>query len=312
MRVALGRVGILESPGGRRLQQLRPDWEFVEGHRDDWAALVQEADAVVPMMSPVTDAVLAGSRARLVQQFGIGLDTIDLDACRRRGIPVANVPGDVSGNADSVAEIAVAALLWLARDLDSQREAARTGGAGRPVRAFFGRSVVLIGLGTVGAATAKRLAPFGVTVTAVRAHPEQGGAEGVDRVVGADRLDEVLATADAVVCAAPPPADGPLFTADRFALLPEGAAFVNIARGGLVDETALLAALDSGRVGGAALDVFQHEPPEPADPLVSHPRVIATPHIAGVTEQNLLGTADAVVANIERVLAGDEPRWRAA
>ena len=311
MRVALGRVGILQSPGGRRLQQLKPDWDFVEGHRDDWAALVRDADAIVPMMSPVTDTELEGSPARIVQQFGIGLDTIDLEACRRRGVPVANVPGDVSGNADSVAELAVAALLWLARDLDAQRAAARSGGQGRPVRAVFGRSVALIGLGSVGAAIAKRLDPFGVHVTAVRAHPDRGGAPGVDRVVGTDRLDEVLAEADVVICAAPDGGNGPLFTADRFAVVREGADFINIARGGLVDEPALLAALDSGPIAGAALDVFAHEPPDPSNPLVTHERVIATPHIAGVTEQNLLGTADAVVENIERVLRGEDPRWRA-
>jgi phosphoglycerate dehydrogenase-like enzyme len=222
------------------------------------------------------------------------------------------VPGDVSGNADSVAEVAVASLLWLARDLDGQRASARSGAARRPARAVFGRSVALIGLGTVGTAIARRLAPFGVEVTAVRADPGRGGAPGVDRVVGPDRLDEVLAAADAVVCAAPPAEDGPMFTAERFAAMREGADFVNVARGGLVDEAALLAALDSGRVGGAALDVFQHEPPDASNPLVVHERVIATPHIAGVTEQNLLGTADAVVENIERVLAGEEPRWCAA
>lgn len=311
MRVALGRVGILESPGGRRLRELRPDWDLVEGHREDWAELVRTADAVVPIMSPVTDAELEGSPVRIVQQFGVGLESIDLEACGRRGIPVANVPGDVSGNADSVAEVAVAALLWLARDLDVQRQEARTGGRGRPVRAVFGRSVVLVGLGTVGRSIAARLAPFGLRLTVVRAHPDAGGAPGVDAVVGPDRLDEVLAEADAVICAAPPPAEGPLFTAARFDRLRAGTDFINIARGGVVDEAALLAALDAGRVAGAALDVFQHEPPDPSNPLVTHPRVIATPHIAGVTVQNLLGTADAVVENIERVLAGDHPRWRA-
>ena len=311
MRVALGRVGILASPGGQRLQQLQPDWEFVEGHREDWTALVREADVIVPVMSPVTDVELEGSPARIVQQFGIGLDTIDLEACRRRGVPVANVPGDVSGNANCVAEVALAALLWLARGMDEQRQAARSGGGGRPVRALFGRSVVVVGLGTVGAAITTRLAPFGLHVTAVRAHPERGGAPGVDQVVGSDRLDVVLAEADAVICAAPDGGHGPLFTAERFAAMQEGADFINVARGGLVDEVALLAALDSGRISGAALDVFQHEPPDPANPLVTHARVIATPHIAGVTVQNLLGTADAVVENIERVLAGEEPRWRA-
>lgn len=312
MRIAIGRPGLLDGAAGQRLRELQPGWTLETPEPEQWAAALRSADVAMPVTVPITDALLEGSSVRFVQQFGAGVDTIDLAACRRRGIPVANVPSAASANADSVAELAVAMTLTLVRRLDDLRAATREATMPPAGPMLAGREVLLVGLGGIGASVAARLAPFGVRLRGVRAHPEQGGPVGVDDVRGPDALDDLLALADVVICCAPPSGDGALFTAARFAAVQRGAVFVNVARGALVDEAALLAALQDGTIAGAGLDVFVHEPPDPADPLVSHPKVIATPHVAGSTLQNLRSTTEAVADNIARFARGEEPRWRVA
>lgn len=312
MRIAVGRPMLRGGPAGERVHELRPEWAFDEAHPERWADALRAADVAMPITAPITDELLEGSSVRFVQQFGAGVDAIDLDACRRRGIPVANVPSTVSANADSVAELAVAMTLMLIRRVDELRAATRDGAQPQPAPMLAGREVLLVGLGGIGASIAARLGPFGVRLRGVRAHPEHGGPAGVDDVRGPQQLDDLLGLADVVICCAPPTGDGALFTADRFSAMRPGAAFVNVARGALVDEAALLAALRSGAVAGAGLDVFANEPPDPADPLVSHPNVIATPHMAGGTIENLRSSAEAVVANIARFDQGEPIRWRVA
>ncbi len=122
----------------------------------------------------------------------------------------------------------------------------------------------------------------------------------------------MLAEADAVVCAALfDGAQPPLFDAAAFAAMRTGALFVNVARGGLVDEDALLAALESGQVGGAGLDVYAAEPADPDWPLLRHPRVLATPHVGGLTYAMFRRTGEAFAANLRRWADGEPPRWAA-
>lgn len=311
MRIVCGMPGFVDSPGGRRIRRLRPDWDLVEAPGDRWREALAEADVAVPVGARVGAEELSGSSLRLVQQFGVGLDTVDVDACRAAGVQVARVPSTVSANAVSVAEIAVALVLDVARRIDAAREGIRTGDAQRPPRTLAGRRVLLVGLGGLGSAIAARLAAFDVTVVATREHPEQGGAPGVAEVHGADALDDLLPTVDGVVCCSTPSSDGPMFTADRFARFAEGAFLVNVSRGIAVDEAALLAALDEGRLGGAGLDVVVHEPARADDPLVANPRVVVTPHIGGATLENLITTAEALVDNVDRLERGDPLRWTA-
>lgn len=312
MRIAIGRPGLLDGPVGARLRELQPGWKSDAPAADEWAGTLRSADVAMPVTAPITDALLEGSSVRFVQQFGTGVDTIDLAACRRRGIPVANVPSAASANADSVAELAVTMTLSLVRHLDDLRAAARTGTPPTPVPMIAGREMLLVGLGGIGAAVAIRLAPFGVRLRGVRAHPQRGGPAGVDDVRGPEALDDLLALADVVICCAPPSGDDALFTTARFAAMKRGAMFVNVSRGSLVDEAALLAALEDGTIAGAGLDVIVHEPPDPNDPLVSHPRVIVTPHVGGGTLQSLRSITEAAASNIARFERGEEPRWRIA
>lgn len=312
MRIVFGTPGMVDGAAGRRIAELRPDWTLVDAPGDRWAGALRDADVASPVGARLGAAELDGSAVRLVQQFGVGLDTVDLDACRRRRIPVANVPSTVTANADSVAEVALWLVLGAIRRLgDGERSVLEGAPPPAPAHALAGCRVVLVGLGGLGTAIAQRLAAFEVEVVAVRAHPDHGGAPGVASVHGPDELDALLATADGVVLSATPSGDGPLFTAERFRAVRRGAFLVNVARGALVDEAALVEALDDGVIGAAGLDVIAHEPARADDPLVRHDRVVVLPHQGGVTVENLISTAEAFVDNVGRFERGEPVEWRA-
>ena len=169
---------------------------------------------------------------------------VDVAAATERGVLVARVPGDAGGNADSCAELAVLHLLALARRLDESRAVlAERRWPDRPVgRSLLDSTVLIVGLGAIGVALARRLAPFGPRLLAVRARPELGGPPEVELVGGPDQLPDMLRQADAVMCCALlHDGNGQMFGPAEFAAMKPGALFVNVARGGLVDEAALLA-----------------------------------------------------------------------
>jgi len=296
------------------LAGLLPGWAIRTCPSGQLASHLAGIDVICPLGSRVDAAVLAAGEFGLVHQFGVGLEKVDLAAAADLGIWVARVPGDASGNADSVAELAVLLLLALVRRLDEARAALTDRRwAARPTGGTLaGSTVAIVGLGAIGAALARRLVPFGVRLLAVRARPELGGPPGVGLVTGPAGLAAVLAQADAVVCAALfDGAQPPLFDAGAFAAMRPGALFINVARGGLVDEAALLAALESGQLGGAGLDVYAAEPADPDWPLLRHPRVLATPHVGGLTHAMFGQTGEAFAANLRRWAGGEPPSWAA-
>lgn len=296
------------------LAGLLPGWTIRTCPSGQLAAHLDGVDVICPLGSRVDAGLLAAGEFGLVHQYGVGLEKVDLAAAAELGVWVARVPGEATGNADSVADLAVLLLLALVRRLDEVRTAL-TGRrwAVRPTGgSLAGSTVAIVGLGAIGTALARRLVPFGVRLLAVRAHPELGGPPGVERVAGPGDLARVLGEADAVICAAMFDGGGPpLFDASAFGAMRPGALFVNVARGGLVDEDALLAALESGQVGAAALDVFAAEPADPDWPLLRHPRVLATPHVGGLTHAMFRRTGEAFAANLRRWEAGEPPRWAA-
>lgn len=296
------------------LAGLLPGWTIMTCPSGQLTAHLDGIDVLCPLGSRIDAGVLGAGEFGLVHQFGVGLEKVDLARAAELGVWVARVPGEATGNADSVAELAVLLLLALVRRLDEVRAAlTERRWAVRPTGgALAGSTVAIVGLGAIGAAVARRLVPFGVRLLAVRARPELGAAPGIDLVAGPGDLPGVLGEADAVVCAAMfDGAQPPLFDAAAFGAMREGALFVNVARGGLVDEEALLAALQSGHLGGAALDVYATEPADPDWPLLRHPRVLATPHVGGLTHAMFRRTGEAFAANLLRWEAGEQLMWAA-
>lgn len=312
MRVLFGRDQISGELSFDTLKPLLPGWELAACPANKVIENLDGVDVVCPLGARIDARIIAAGSFGLVHQFGVGLDSVDVEAATEHGVWAARVPGDVSGNADSCAELAVLLLLALARRLDESRAilAARTWPDRPPGRSLLDSTVLIVGLGAIGTALARRLAPFGPRLIGLRGRPELGGPPEVEFVGGPERLPELLGQADAVMCCAELHAgNARMFGPAEFAAMRPGALFVNVARGGLVDEDALLAALRAGQVGGAGLDVFAREPVDPASPLVTHPRVIATPHVGWHTGYMFRQTSTAFAANLERYARGEQPLW---
>jgi phosphoglycerate dehydrogenase-like enzyme len=292
-----------------------PGWELTACDPGEVAAQLDGVDVVCPFGgAKISREVIEAGSFGLIHQFGVGLEGVDLAAATEAGVWVSRVDGSESGNADSVAELAVLLILALARRLDEQRDVLREQRWGeRPAgRSLQDATVAVVGLGAIGQAVTQRLAPFGPRLLGVRARPERGGPPEVAEVRGAADLREVLSQADVVVCCAMLHAgNDKLFGAAEFAAMRPGTLFVNVARGGLVDEDALTAALSTGQVGGAGLDVHRREPPDPGSALLTHPGVIATPHVGWLTTRMFRQTSAAFGASVRRWAEGGEPLWPA-
>jgi len=268
-------------------------------------------DVLIPTMCPVTREMLENSdRLRLIQQCGSGLEAVDLQAARDRKIWVANVPADISGNADSVAELGIYLMIGLSRDVRGMAKSLADGRMGVPPgRALSGKTVGLVGLGGIGRALARRLQPFNVRLIGIkRGNPAEAKKElGLEWVGRPAELPELLGRSDFVVLCLPLNAETRhLMNSDAFSHMQRDAFVINLARGGLVDRDALEQALATGRIAGAGLDVFWEEPPDPNDPIFNY-NVLATPHVGGSTDVSLQGIVRAVAENIRRVEQNQEP-----
>lgn len=268
-------------------------------------------DVLIPTMTSITREVLeTADRLRLVQQCGAGLEGVDREAARDLGVPVANVPTDESGNADSVAEIGIYLMIGLARDAHGMARSLAAKRMGEPRgMALSGRVAGVVGLGGIGRALVRRLKAFDVRVIGIkRSQTERAREElGLEWVGAPEDLGVLLARSDFVFLSLPlDVATQGLMNRDTLARMKPGAFLVNLSRGGLVDRDALEEALAEGRIGGAGLDVFWEEPPDPGDPIFRH-NVLATPHVAGSTDVSMRGIVAAVAENLRRVERGERP-----
>ena len=240
----------------------------------------------------------------LLQTATAGYDGVDVEAATKAGIWVASAPTTKTGNGESVAEFAVLLMLAASRRLNEELAFTRDGEQVRPEKpevnmALHGKTVCIVGLGGIGDLLVERLRGFGMVLTGVDKHPEHAPA-GV-KGYGSDQLKFALATADYVVLAIPGTKENEnMIDAEVLAAMKKGAVLLNVSRGTLVDETALLVAVTSGHLYGAGLDVVKNEPVKPDNPLLSEPRIFVTPHIAGSTDVMLEGT----VKYLREVLAG--------
>jgi phosphoglycerate dehydrogenase-like enzyme len=174
-----------------------------------------------------------------------------------------------------------------------------------PIRTLSGSSVLIVGLGSIGAASARRMAALGARVTGIRRHHSQPMPEGVEAVLPPDRLLEALPHADVVVISAPQTGQTERLIGGReLEAMRRDALLVNVSRGKLVDETALVKALAAGIIGGAALDVFEHEPLDPQSALWTLPNVLVTPHMAGFRPDHWDAVTALFADNLRRFEAG--------
>jgi D-3-phosphoglycerate dehydrogenase len=276
---------------------------------EDVIGVARDADALIVQYAPVGDEVLhALERCRGVVRYGVGVDTIDVEAATRRGVWVVNVP---DYGTEEVSDHAVALLLCLLRGVVRLDRSVRDGGwdesAARPLHRLSTRTVGVVGCGRIGAAFARKVRGLGL---AVQAH-DPTGVPGELREAGVEEaaLEELLGACDAVSLHLPlEPDTQHLIDAPALERMRRGAYLINTSRGGLVDSTALLSALEAGEIAGAALDVLESEPPEPGDALVNHERVIVTPHAAWYSEESSETLKSEVAREAIRIITGERPR----
>jgi phosphoglycerate dehydrogenase-like enzyme len=269
------------------------------------------AEVLIPAMTRLTPEIIQSAPdLKLIQQFGVGLEGVDLAAAASRGIAVANVPGDQAPvHAECTAEGGVFLMMACARQYKFCQQTLARGEWGRPSgEALINRTALIIGLGAVGQALASRLVPLGMRVMAtdVMARSEAAEKLGLDRLEGPSKLNEMLPEADFVISTVTLTADTQgLFNRTVFERMKPTAFVVNISRGPVVNEDDLLAALDEGRIAGAGLDVLNQEPPAADHPLVNHAKAVVTPHTAGITRQSFDALGRAVADNVERLKRGE-------
>ena len=258
-------------------------------------------------------ADLGAGQVRLWQILGTGLDHFEMDIWRSRGIPVANCPGQFSSVA--LAEHAMMMILLLAREYPRSQTNLRSGVFYEPVgQELEGKRLVLYGFGASGIELAKRARGFGMRLFAIdirEVSDEEREELGVEFAGTPADLDGLLPETDVLSMHLHLNASTRhCVDARRLALLPSHAWLINVARGALVDEAALAEALRDGRLAGAGIDVFSTEPPDPDDPIMHLPNVIATPHCSGTTDGTSRKRAGAAATNVARIAEGLEPLYR--
>ena len=277
---------------------------------DDLLQVIPGYDAlIVRGRTKVTVSVLeAASTLKVVGRAGVGVDNIDLEAAKKRGVTVVNAPMSTTL---AVAELTFALLLALAREVPRADGAMKQGQWLKKELEgveLHGKTLGIIGYGRIGAEVGKRAAAFGMNVIAYdplisEDEIKQRGAEPVS-------IQDLYAWSDFISLHLPLNVQtrdmiGPL----AFSEMKDGVRIVSAARGGIIDESALVAALNSGKVAGAALDVFGQEPPGLTE-AVSHPRVIATPHIGAQTVEAQSRAAEDIATEVLSALQGKSLRWK--
>ena len=306
------RVLVAESVAQEGLDLLRAHHEVDERiglSRDELCAIVGDYDALIVRSQVQADAELiaAGTRLVVIGRAGVGVDNVDLDAATHAGITVVNAP---TGNTIAAAEHTLALLYGLARriapaDASMRRgEWKRSAFTGLELR---GRTLGIIGLGKIGQAVASRARAMEMTVLGVDPYitPEQAANHGVDLV----EFDDLLARSDVITVHVPlTRSTRSLVGADAIARMKPGAIVLNVARGGILDESAVADALRSGQLGGAGIDVFDEEPPKDS-PLLDAPNTLLTPHLGASTAEAQVLVAEEVAAQVLDVLDGRSARY---
>ncbi|MBX3494895.1 MAG: D-glycerate dehydrogenase [Parvibaculum sp.] len=281
----------------------------------DLAAAMREADVLVPTVTDRIDAKLlaqAGENLRLIAQFGTGVDNIDVESARRRGITVTNTPGVLT---EDTADMTMALILAVPRRLSEgarylrEHEGAWPGWSPTWMlgHRITGKRLGIIGMGRIGQAVAARARPFGLEIHYHNRKPANAVIERELEATFWENLDGMLAKVDIVSVNCPlTPQTFHLLDARRLKLLKPDAYIVNTARGEIIDENALLRALEAGELAGAGLDVFEREPS--VNPrLVALQNVISLPHMGSATIEGRVEMGGKVIVNIKTFMDGHRP-----
>jgi len=262
---------------------------------------ISNADGYVVNLEKVTDAIFsAGKKLKVVSKLGVGVDNIDREAARRHGIEVSNCPGS---NSNAVAELTLGLMLGMARNTqnlcNNLRNKIWSPEVGFELR---GKCVGLLGFGNVGKQLARYLRPFEVEILAYDAFPNEENAK--EYGITYSSLDEIAANCDFISIHLPLlSSTRHIIDAEFLSKTKKGVCFLNMARGGIADETALFASVQNGQVAQVATDVFEKEPPFDS-PFLLDERFIILPHIGAATKEAILTMLGMAIDNIQSVLEG--------
>jgi len=306
--VAKPIVLIAEELSPATIEALGPDFDVRSVDGTDRAALlraIEDASAILIRSATQldTEAIAAAPHLKVIARAGVGLDNVDIKAATEAGVMVVNAP---TSNVISAAELAIGHLLSLARFIPDANASAKAGEWTRSKFTgveLYEKTIGIVGLGRIGTLVAQRLAGFGATLVAYDPYvtPARGQQLGVSML----GLDDLVAISDFITIHIPKtPETTGLIGADQFARAKPSLRIVNASRGGIIDEDALYAALKSGRIAGAGLDVFVHEPPV-GSPLLTLPNIVLTPHLGASTDEAQEKAGVSVARSVRLALDGE-------
>ncbi|XP_058721993.1 uncharacterized protein LOC131593506 isoform X1 [Vicia villosa] len=257
---------------------------------------------VVKSMKLDSNIISRAVQMQLIMQYGVGLEGVDIDAATKHGIKVARIPGDVTGNSASCAEMAIYLMLGLLRKQNELQISIQQRKLGEPITdTIFGKTIFILGFGNIGMDLARRLKPFGVKVIATKRSWASSSEirndvdDLVDEKGTSKDIYDFARKADIVVCCLILNSETAGIINNNFiSSMKKGALLVNVARGRLLDYEAVVEHLESGHLGGLGTDVAWAEPFDPDDRILKFKNVIMTPHIAGVTEHSYRSMAKVV------------------
>ncbi len=309
MRVLLTTCSYQDTPGPHHKLMESQGWEIVRERGPLSEArmleLAGDFDAFLCGDDGITRAVLEKSlpRLKVISKYGIGLDKIDIPATKELKVPVLFTPGV---NHDTVAEHTFLLLLALAKNFVYAIDGTRAGRWDRKTGSeLFDKKIGLIGLGRIGQEVARRARAFGMEVHAYGNYwPEEIAEE--FQIIRHDSLDSLFSSVDIVSPHTKLTAETlNCVNAERLAMMPDGSWVINTGRGELIDQAAIIAALDSGKLAGYAADVLDEEPPPADHPLLHHPKVIITPHVGSRTFESVPRQAMKSLTNLINALKGE-------
>ncbi|MDY6821529.1 MAG: NAD(P)-dependent oxidoreductase [Deferribacterota bacterium] len=289
------------------------DVYFININREEDRKVLSKCDIIIPTMAKIDKNILdIAKNIKLIQQWGAGLDGVNIEEATRRGIAVANVDSKSTYNAESVAEWCIMAAISLGRGYPKIHKNVLKGGPwGHPIgESLIGKTVGIVGFGGIGRALAKRLNAFSVNIVAVKRTPQAHleNQYNLRWLKGIEYLDDLLRISKFIFLCLPLNDETKnLIDKKRIANIPKDSYLINASRGDIIEKEAFIEALKNKHIKSAALDVFWEEPTDPRDPILGFDNLLLTPHIAGVTDISYEHISEKVLENIKKIMNKEVP-----